>query len=90
MVIYAGAMLLGVSSRVPGNLGMIKATRLIGLPQLPAEDLLASLMMRVLYLVLPLLEVTLLLAGPHEVDVTLKLRPRQSARQMTRERVADA
>jgi uncharacterized membrane protein YbhN (UPF0104 family) len=48
---------------VPGNLGIIEAAMLIGLPQFEKEELLASLLtFRVLYFAIPLLFAMLALA----------------------------
>ena len=62
MVIFVTATLLGFLSHAPGSLGVIEAAMLIGLPQVPKEELLASLLIfRALYFVLPLLLSLLLL-----------------------------
>jgi uncharacterized membrane protein YbhN (UPF0104 family) len=62
MVIFVTATLLGFLSHAPGSLGVIEAAMLIGLPQVPKEELLASLLIfRALYFVLPLLLALLLL-----------------------------
>lgn len=67
LVVFVIAMLIGVVSYVPGNLGVMEAAMFIGLPQFPREALLASLVtFRVLYFVLPLLLAALLL-GVREV-----------------------
>jgi glycosyltransferase 2 family protein len=67
LVIFVTAMLIGVVSYVPGNLGVLEAAMFIGLPQFSSEALLASLVtFRVLYFVLPLLLAVLLL-GVREV-----------------------
>jgi uncharacterized membrane protein YbhN (UPF0104 family) len=56
MVIFLTATLLGTVSHVPGNLGIIEAAMLIGLPQFQKEELLAALLtFRVVYFVIPLL-----------------------------------
>ena len=52
LVIFVAAVLLGFLSHAPGSLGVIEATMLVGLPQFPKEELLASLLVfRVLYFV---------------------------------------
>jgi uncharacterized membrane protein YbhN (UPF0104 family) len=56
MIIFLTATLLGTVSHVPGNLGIIEAAMLIGLPQFSKEELLAALLtFRVVYFVIPLL-----------------------------------
>jgi glycosyltransferase 2 family protein len=56
MIIFLTATLIGTISHVPGNLGIIEAAMLIGLPQFGKEELLASLLtFRVLYFAVPLL-----------------------------------
>jgi glycosyltransferase 2 family protein len=56
MIIFLTATLIGTISHVPGNLGIIEAAMLIGLPQFEKEELLASLLtFRVLYFAVPLL-----------------------------------
>jgi glycosyltransferase 2 family protein len=63
MIIFLTATLLGTISHVPGNLGIIEAAMLIGLPQFEKEELLASLLtFRVLYFAVPLLFALLALA----------------------------
>jgi uncharacterized membrane protein YbhN (UPF0104 family) len=63
LVVFVAAMLLGFLSHAPGSLGVIEAAMLVGLPQLPKEELLASLLIfRVLYFVLPLCIAAALLA----------------------------
>jgi uncharacterized membrane protein YbhN (UPF0104 family) len=62
IVVFVAAMLMGVVSHVPGSLGVMEAGMFIGLPQVPKEELLVSLVtFRVLYFLLPLLLATLLL-----------------------------
>lgn len=62
IVIFVTAMLVGVVSHVPGSLGVMEAAMFIGLPEVPKEELLVSLVtFRVLYFLLPLLLATLLL-----------------------------
>ncbi len=77
LVTFLLAAFLGTVSHAPGGLGVIEATMLIGLPQLPREEFLAALLtFRVLYFVLPLCLAALSLglrelrmlgpgAGPH-------------------------
>jgi uncharacterized membrane protein YbhN (UPF0104 family) len=56
LVIFVAAVLLGFLSHAPGSLGVIEATMLVGLPQFPKEELLASLLVfRVLYFCHPAL-----------------------------------
>lgn len=56
MIIFLTATLIGTVSHVPGNLGIIEAAMLIGLPQFEKEELLASLLtFRILYFAVPLL-----------------------------------
>jgi glycosyltransferase 2 family protein len=63
MIIFLTATLIGTVSHVPGNLGIIEAAMLIGLPQFEKEELLASLLtFRVLYFAIPLLFAMLALA----------------------------
>ncbi len=55
LVIFLTATLLGTISHVPGNLGIIEAALLIGLPQFQREELVAALLtFRILYFVIPL------------------------------------
>jgi uncharacterized membrane protein YbhN (UPF0104 family) len=54
-VVFVLATLLGAVSHTPGSLGVVEAAILIGLPQYPREDLLATLLtFRVLDFFLPL------------------------------------
>jgi glycosyltransferase 2 family protein len=54
-VVFVLATLLGAVSHTPGSLGVVEAAILIGLPQFPREDLLATLLtFRVLDFFLPL------------------------------------
>src|SRR5215813_4237870 len=72
LVIFVAAVLLGLLSHAPGSLGVIEATMLVGLPQFPKEELLASLLVfRILYFVLPLCFAAFLL-GAREVWMTIK------------------
>ncbi len=43
LVVFVTATLLGIVSHAPGSLGVIEAAILVGLPQYPREELLASL-----------------------------------------------
>jgi glycosyltransferase 2 family protein len=62
LVVFVTAILLGFVSHAPGSLGVIEAAMLIGLPQFPKEELLASLLIfRFLYFILPLCFAALLL-----------------------------
>jgi uncharacterized membrane protein YbhN (UPF0104 family) len=64
LVIFVAAVLLGFLSHAPGSLGVIEATMLVGLPQFPKEELLASLLVfRVLYFVIPLCLAAVLLSA---------------------------
>ena len=61
MVVFVIATLLGTISHTPGSLGVVEAAMLIGLPQYPREELLATLLtFRVLDFFLPLIFATLL------------------------------
>lgn len=61
VVIFVLATLLGAASHAPGSLGIVEAAMLVGLPQYPREDLLATLLtFRVLDFFLPLLLATLM------------------------------
>jgi uncharacterized membrane protein YbhN (UPF0104 family) len=54
LIIFVTATFLGTISHVPGNLGIIEAALLVGLPQFPKEDLLAALLtFRILYFIIP-------------------------------------
>jgi uncharacterized membrane protein YbhN (UPF0104 family) len=54
LIIFVTATFLGAISHVPGNLGIIEAALLVGLPQFPKEDLLAALLtFRILYFIIP-------------------------------------
>jgi glycosyltransferase 2 family protein len=62
LVVFVTAILLGFLSHAPGSLGVIEVAMLVGLPQFPKEDLLASLLIfRFLYFILPLAFAALLL-----------------------------
>ena len=55
LLIFLSATLIGTVSHVPGNLGIMEAGMLLGLPQFEKEELLASLLtFRVLYFGIPL------------------------------------
>jgi hypothetical protein len=59
LVVFVTATLLGIVSHAPGSLGVIEAAILVGLPQYPREELLASLVtFRVLDFILPLMIAT--------------------------------
>jgi glycosyltransferase 2 family protein len=59
LVVFVAATLLGIVSHAPGSLGVIEAAVLVGLPQYPREELLASLVtFRVLDFFLPLMLAT--------------------------------
>jgi uncharacterized membrane protein YbhN (UPF0104 family) len=61
VVVFVMATLLGAVSHAPGSLGVVEAVILIGLPQYPREELLATLLtFRVLDFFLPLMLATLL------------------------------
>lgn len=76
LVIFVAAVLLGFLSHAPGSLGVIEATMLVGLPQFPKEELLASLLVfRVLYFVIPLCLAAILL-GARETWLAIKAAAR--------------
>ena len=55
LVVFVTAILLGFVSHAPGSLGVIEATMLVGLPEFPKEELLASLLIfRFVYFIVPL------------------------------------
>src|SRR5262249_56612659 len=55
LVVFVTAILFGFASHAPGSLGVIEVAMLVGLPQFPKEELLASLLIfRFLYFILPL------------------------------------
>jgi uncharacterized membrane protein YbhN (UPF0104 family) len=61
VVVFVIATLLGAISHAPGSLGVVEATILIGLPQYPREELLATLLtFRVLDFFLPLIIATIM------------------------------
>ena len=62
LVVFVTAILYGFASHAPGSLGVIEVAMLVGLPQFPKEELLASLLIfRFVYFVLPLSLAALLL-----------------------------
>ncbi len=64
--VFILAMVAGIASHVPGGLGVFETAMLLGLPQVPQESLLATLLVfRVLYYIIPFFVAALLLAG-HE------------------------
>lgn len=72
LVIFVAAVLLGFLSHAPGSLGVIEVTMLVGLPQFPKEELLASLLVfRVLYFIIPLCLAAILL-GAREMWLAMK------------------
>jgi uncharacterized membrane protein YbhN (UPF0104 family) len=59
LVVFVTATLLGIVSHAPGSLGVIEAAVLVGLPQYPREELLASLVtFRAIDFLLPLMLAT--------------------------------
>lgn len=63
LLIFLSATLIGTISHVPGNIGIMEAGMLLGLPQFAKEELLASLLtFRVLYFAVPLFFAMLTLA----------------------------
>jgi len=61
VVVFVMATLLGAVSHAPGSLGVVEAAILVGLPQYPREELLATLLtFRVLDFFLPLMLATLM------------------------------
>ncbi len=81
VVVFVVATLLGAVSHAPGSLGVVEAAILIGLPQYPREQLLATLLtFRVLDFFLPLL-LALMMFGLRELRL-VALRP-QSGRTRT-------
>jgi len=77
LLIFLSATLIGTVSHVPGNLGIMEAGMLLGLPQFEKEELLASLLtFRVLYFAVPLLFAMLALALR---ELGLLARPRTTS-----------
>jgi hypothetical protein len=61
VMVFVIATLLGTVSHAPGSLGVVEAAILVGLPQYPREELLATLLtFRVLDFFLPLLLATMM------------------------------
>jgi phosphatidylglycerol lysyltransferase len=59
--IYAVAVVAGLASHVPGGVGVFESLMLLGLPAVPSEELLATLLVwRVVYYLVPLLLASLL------------------------------
>jgi uncharacterized membrane protein YbhN (UPF0104 family) len=57
---------------VPGNLGIIEAALLVGLPQFPEEDLLAALLtFRILYFIIPVC-LAMLVLGLRELGLVAR------------------
>jgi glycosyltransferase 2 family protein len=72
VVIFVMATLLGAVSHAPGSLGVVEAAILVGLPQYPREELLATLLtFRVLDFFLPLMLATLMF-GARELRLLLR------------------
>ncbi len=77
LLIFLSATLIGTVSHVPGNLGIMEAGMLLGLPQFEKEELLASLLtFRVVYFAIPLLFAMLALALR---ELGLLARPRTTS-----------
>lgn len=75
LIIFVSATLIGTVSHVPGNLGIIEAAMLLGLPEFEKEELLASLLtFRVLYFVIPFMFAMLAL-GLRELGVLARPDP---------------
>jgi phosphatidylglycerol lysyltransferase len=61
---YSVAITAGIVSHVPGGLGVFESLMVLGLPSIPADQLLGTLLAwRVIYYLLPLLAAALLFAG---------------------------
>jgi hypothetical protein len=72
LVVFVTATLLGIVSHAPGSLGVIEAAILVGLPQYPREDLLASLVtFRVIDFLLPLMLATAMF-GARELRLLIR------------------
>jgi glycosyltransferase 2 family protein len=55
LAVFVTAILFGFASHAPGSLGVIEVAMLVGLPQFPREELLASLVIfRFMYFIVPL------------------------------------
>jgi hypothetical protein len=77
LLIFLSATLIGTVSHVPGNLGIMEAGMLLGLPQFEKEELLASLLtFRILYFAVPLFFAMLALALR---ELGLLARPRTTS-----------
>jgi hypothetical protein len=79
LVVFVTATLLGIVSHAPGSLGVIEAAILVGLPQYPREELLASLVtFRVLDFILPLMIATAMF-GARELRLLVRRTQRTQA-----------
>ncbi len=79
LVVFVTATLLGIVSHAPGSLGVIEAAILVGLPQYPREELLASLVtFRVLDFILPLTIATAMF-GARELRLLVRRTQRTQA-----------
>jgi len=79
VVVFVMATLLGAVSHAPGSLGVVEAAMLVGLPQYPREELLATLLtFRVLDFFLPLMLATLLF-GARELRMLMRRARRREA-----------
>jgi glycosyltransferase 2 family protein len=79
LVVFVTATLLGIVSHAPGSLGVIEAAILVGLPQYPREELLASLVtFRVLDFILPLMLATAMF-GARELRLLVRRAQRTQA-----------
>jgi hypothetical protein len=77
--VFVTATLLGIVSHAPGSLGVIEAAILVGLPQYPREELLASLVtFRVLDFILPLIIATAMF-GARELRLLVRRTQRTQA-----------
>jgi len=72
-VVFILATLLGFASHAPGSLGVFDAAMLVGLPEFPKEQLLASLLVfRILYFFLPF-TIALTIMGAREIFLNVWL-----------------
>src|SRR5215472_5493937 len=79
LVVFVVATLLGIVSHAPGSLGVVEAAILIGLPQYPREELLATLVtFRVLDFFLPLILATMMF-GARELRLLARSTPDRRA-----------
>ena len=79
LVVFVAATLLGIVSHAPGSVGVIEAAVLVGLPQYPREELLASLVtFRVLDFFLPLMLATAMF-GARELRLLVRRTQRTQA-----------